>query len=80
MVESGHLNRHVVKIVPMAPNRINLEELNNRMFDTSTGFAEPADPEIPDDTSNGDGTMTASGLERRTSESSQASNGTRALL
>ena len=63
MVESGHLNRHVVKIVPMAPERINLDELNNRKFDIRTDFAEPVDVDVPDDTSNVDGAASASGLE-----------------
>ena len=60
MVELGQLNRHVVEIVPMATERINLEELNNRKFDIRTDFAEPTDPDIPDDTSNRDEVASAS--------------------
>ena len=48
MVESGVLNRHVVEIVPMTPDKIDLEELDSRKFDTSTGFAGPADVAVPD--------------------------------
>jgi len=43
MVESGVLNRHVVEIAPMTPDKMDLEELNSRKFDTSTGFAGPVD-------------------------------------
>ena len=63
MVESGHLNRHVVEIVPMAPERINLDELEQRKFDIRTDFAEPVDVDVPDDTSNVDGAASASGLD-----------------
>ena len=71
MVESGQLNRHIVEIVPMAPERINLDELNNRKFDIRTDFAKPADPDIPDDTSSEDGVASASEQERGNSNVSK---------
>ena len=69
MVESGVLNRHVVEIVPMTPDKIDLEELNSRKFDTSTGFAGPADVAVPDLT-----------LERGTSNGSHVSDKTHETL
>ena len=69
MVESGVLNRHVVEIVPMTPDKIDLEELNGRKFDTSTGFTGPEDVAVPE-----------LSLERGTSISSHVSNKTHETL
>ena len=69
MVEPGVLNKHVVEIVPMTPDKIDLEELRNRKVDTSTGFAGPIDVAIPDLT-----------LERGTSNGSHVSEKTHETL
>ena len=37
-VESGILNHHIVRLEPMTPEAIDLDELNNLKFNVSTGF------------------------------------------
>ena len=37
-VESGILNHHIVRLKPMTPEAIDLDELNKLKFDVATGF------------------------------------------
>ena len=39
-VESGVLNHHIVRLEPMDPANIDLDQLKLRQFDVTTGFAE----------------------------------------